>query len=101
MASAIANPAKGTNKKKPCLKDCGEDYKPVCGGDGSGKGNKSFGSKCVLENYNCEKGLSKYTTLKNLEKIVNNCVIFIFTYFIAWTVQSPGECPGGGGVRLQ
>lgn len=64
LASVYAVPAKANNKKKPCLKDCGEDYKPVCGGDGSGKGNKSFGSKCVLENYNCEKGLSEYREQK-------------------------------------
>ncbi|XP_074033219.1 turripeptide Ici9.2-like isoform X1 [Leptinotarsa decemlineata] len=75
-----AGPSKGTTKpalkKKPCMKDCGTDYKPVCGGDGTGKGNKSFGSQCVLDNYNCENS-------QNL-KVVSN-----------------GECPGGGGVRLQ
>lgn len=60
LATSFASPAKGTNKKKQCLKECGEEYKPVCGGDGSGKGNKSFGNKCVLENYNCEQGLRKY-----------------------------------------
>lgn len=69
MASALATPAKGTNKKKPCLKECGEEYKPVCGGDGSGKGNKSFGSKCVLENYNCEQGLREYNALHTLQNL--------------------------------
>ncbi|CAG9822424.1 unnamed protein product [Phaedon cochleariae] len=81
LAVAQAAPSKGSTKaslkKKPCLKDCSTiEYKPVCGGDGTGKGNKSFGSECVLGNYNCENA-------QNLK------------------VVSTGECPGGGGVRLQ
>ncbi|KAJ8934371.1 hypothetical protein NQ314_013412 [Rhamnusium bicolor] len=65
LASVYGLPSKGSTKaslkKKPCLKECGDVYKPVCGGDGSGKGNKSFGSECVLANYNCESGNSKYS----------------------------------------
>ncbi|KAJ3666074.1 hypothetical protein Zmor_001529 [Zophobas morio] len=79
VTSSYGLPAKGSTKaalkKKPCLKECPDDYKPVCAGDGSGKNNKSFGSECVLSNYNCESG-------NNLK------------------IQSQGECPGGGGVRL-
>ncbi|XP_056640575.1 turripeptide Pal9.2-like [Diorhabda sublineata] len=76
-----AIPSKGSTKaslkKKPCLKECdGVEYKPVCGGDGTGKSDKSFGSECVLNNYNCENN-------QNLK------------------VVSQGECPGGGSIRLQ
>ncbi|VEN51323.1 unnamed protein product [Callosobruchus maculatus] len=79
---SFSMPSKGSTKaalnktKKDCITDCGDVYKPVCAGDGSGKGNKSFGSECVLTKYNCESG--------NQLKVV-----------------SQGECPGGGGVRLQ
>ncbi|CAH1972922.1 unnamed protein product [Acanthoscelides obtectus] len=79
---SMCMPSKGSTKaalnktKKDCGTDCGEVYKPVCAGDGSGKNNKSFGNECVLNKYICESG--------NQLKIV-----------------SQGECPGGGGVRLQ
>lgn len=47
--------------KLKCLNDCGLDYKPVCGGPDPRSSSVakpiSFGSKCVLDNYNCEKGL--------------------------------------------
>lgn len=63
VISAHASPAKGSTKaalkKKPCLKDCGDEYKPVCAGDGTGKNNKSFGSECVLSNHNCEHDSGK------------------------------------------
>uniref|UniRef100_A0A6P7F7C8 Turripeptide Lol9.1 n=1 Tax=Diabrotica virgifera virgifera TaxID=50390 RepID=A0A6P7F7C8_DIAVI len=81
ISAVFAVPSKGSTKaslqKKPCLKDCSAvEYKPVCGGDGTGKGDKSFGSECVLGNFNCEHS----TTLK---------------------VVKAGECPGGGSIRLQ
>ncbi|RZC42908.1 hypothetical protein BDFB_009870, partial [Asbolus verrucosus] len=68
VASTYGLPAKGSTKaalkKKPCLKECDDaGYKPVCAGDGSGKNNKSFGSECVLSNYNCETGNSNYSSL--------------------------------------
>ncbi|XP_050308932.1 serine protease inhibitor Kazal-type 4-like [Anthonomus grandis grandis] len=71
-------PSKGSTKaslkkKQSCVKDCGDTYKPICAGDGSK--NISFGSECVLANYNCENQ-------KDLRLV------------------SQGECPGGGGVRL-
>ncbi|KAH1028972.1 hypothetical protein HUJ05_002283 [Dendroctonus ponderosae] len=52
-----AAPSKGSTKaslkkKQTCAKDCGDNYKPICAGDGSK--NLSFGSECVLSNYNCE-----------------------------------------------
>lgn len=59
VVNTSASPAKGSTKaslkKKPCLKHCGDIYKPICAGDGSGKNNKSFGSDCVLANHNCEQ----------------------------------------------
>lgn len=67
VAAAVSgSPAKGSTKaalkKKDCLKDCGEVYKPVCAGDGTTKTtNKSFGSECVLANYNCEHEASKFS----------------------------------------
>lgn len=62
--------------KKECLKACPFDYTPVCGGPTSGADKPlSFGNECVLNNYNCEKGLR-------------------------WVVKSQGECPGSQGVRL-
>lgn len=63
MAFSNALPAKGSTKaalkKKPCLRECGDVYKPVCAGDGTGTSNKSFGSECVLSNYNCEQDSGK------------------------------------------
>nr|CAI5834289.1 unnamed protein product [Callosobruchus analis] len=71
-------PSKGSTKaalnktKKDCITDCGDVYKPVCAGDGSGKGNKSFGSECVLNKYNCESGnrelldLFRYSSMRLL-----------------------------------
>ncbi|KAL1489278.1 hypothetical protein ABEB36_014207 [Hypothenemus hampei] len=78
LSAIYGAPSKGSTKaslikKKSCAKDCGEVYKPICAGDANK--NISFGSECVLSNYNCENQ-------KDLKVI------------------SEGECPGGGGVRL-
>ncbi|XP_026480998.1 vasotab [Ctenocephalides felis] len=74
LASLIeATPAK--NRNPPCIKICTDDYTPVCAGV-DGEKPISFGNECVMRNYNCEQH-------KELKKI------------------SEGECPGGGGVRLQ
>lgn len=40
-------------------KTCTNDYSPICGSDGA-KVNLSFGSKCVMEKYNCEHNTSKF-----------------------------------------
>ncbi|XP_060524823.1 agrin-like [Cylas formicarius] len=79
LSAVYGAPSKGSTKaslkkKQSCVKECGDTYKPICAGDASTKGI-SFGSACVLENYNCEN-----------HKELN--------------VLSEGECPGGGGVRL-
>ncbi|XP_030766808.1 agrin-like [Sitophilus oryzae] len=78
LSTIYGAPSKGSTKaslkkKATCTKECGETYKPVCASEGDRK--ISFGSECVLSNYNCENQ-------KNLR------------------VVSQGECPGGGGVRL-
>lgn len=52
---AQAGPTKASNLSKPC-KSCSLDYVPVCAGPATGTEKpKSFGSVCVLDNYNCEK----------------------------------------------
>ncbi|CAF4951240.1 unnamed protein product [Pieris macdunnoughi] len=62
-------------RKKACLHDCGSaKFEPICAGK-QGEKPKSFGSECVLNNYNCE---NKDT----LQKI------------------SKGECKGSDGIRL-
>ncbi|XP_055628475.1 turripeptide Pal9.2-like [Toxorhynchites rutilus septentrionalis] len=77
IAVVLALPAKEKPAKKACARSCTFDYTPVCGGVKDSKDKPiSFGNTCVLENYNCE----------NQKSLV---------------VLSQGECPGGGGVRLQ
>lgn len=50
---ASCNP---TEKKDACAKVCTADYTPICGKPAEGKGTEiTFGNKCVLDNYNCEK----------------------------------------------
>lgn len=57
---AQAGPTKESNLSKSC-RTCTLDYVPVCAGPPTGTEKpKSFGSKCVLENYNCEKKISKF-----------------------------------------
>ncbi|CAH0553537.1 unnamed protein product [Brassicogethes aeneus] len=60
VAFTSGAPGKGSTKaslqKKPCLKECGDVYKPVCGGDNASK-PRSYGSECVLANFNCESGM--------------------------------------------
>uniref|UniRef100_T1E3E4 Putative kazal domain-containing peptide n=1 Tax=Psorophora albipes TaxID=869069 RepID=T1E3E4_9DIPT len=74
VVSAV--PAKDKPAKK-CADSCPFDYTPVCGGVKDSKEKPiSFGNSCVMEKYNCENKKSL-------------------------TVLSQGECPGGGGVRLQ
>ncbi|XP_055532017.1 turripeptide Pal9.2-like [Wyeomyia smithii] len=77
FAIVQAAPAKEKPSKNTCQKACTFDYTPICAGLKNSKDKPlSFGNSCVLENYNCE----------NQKSLV---------------VLSQGECPGGGGVRLQ
>ncbi|XP_065087356.1 turripeptide Pal9.2-like [Ochlerotatus camptorhynchus] len=77
---AIVAVQAGPAKEKPtskCTKACSFDYTPVCAGAKDSKDKPiSFGNVCVMENYNCDNKKSL-------------------------AVLSQGECPGGGGVRLQ
>ncbi|RVE54230.1 hypothetical protein evm_001057 [Chilo suppressalis] len=62
-------------RKKSCMQDCTRvKFEPVCAGK-QGEKPKSFGSECVMNNYNCEHK----DTLHRVSK---------------------GECPGSDGIRL-
>ncbi|KAL0830446.1 hypothetical protein ABMA28_002614 [Loxostege sticticalis] len=62
-------------RKKACMQDCTSvKFDPICAGK-DGEKPKSFGSECVMNNYNCEHK----DTLHKLKK---------------------GECPGADGIRL-
>lgn len=82
VAVTYGSPAKGSTKaslkKKPCMKDCGDNYKPVCAGDGKDK-PRSYGSECVLSNFNCESGNGKF--LCNPNQIFNNKSVLIFPFY--------------------
>lgn len=57
-ASSSPAPASSSTPapKNTCAKACTADYAPICGKPAEGKGtNITFGNKCVLDNYNCEK----------------------------------------------
>lgn len=66
LAAVLGTPAKDLKevkkeaaRKKACMHSCDAvQYAPVCA---SKQGTKpmSFGSLCVMNNYNCEKGESK------------------------------------------
>lgn len=91
MVLAGGLPAKGSTKaalrKKECLRECGDVYKPVCAGDGTGKNNKSFGSECVLSNHNCEHDTSK-------SRFVN--VNGRFYWFVLLATAARERLEGGG-----
>ncbi|XP_072932588.1 vasotab [Epargyreus clarus] len=62
-------------RKKACMHDCATaKFEPICAGK-QGEKPKSFGSECVMNNYNCENK-------ETLQKI------------------SKGECPNSDGIRL-
>ncbi|KAH8359136.1 hypothetical protein KR093_004581, partial [Drosophila rubida] len=79
LAFALANPAK--DSKKPantCNRACGDAYEPVCAKAKNSSKERliSFGSKCVMENYNCQHADDPFE------------------------IKSNGECGGGVSVRL-
>ncbi|XP_044738419.1 uncharacterized protein LOC123300026 isoform X2 [Chrysoperla carnea] len=45
-------------QKQKCVKSCDEKTEAICAGV-DGEKPLSFGSQCVLDNYNCENGKSK------------------------------------------
>lgn len=97
LAQAIPAKEKPTAK---CNAACTDDYTPVCGGV---KGSKdkpiSFGNECVMQKYNCENKKSKIDFTVWLHH--PNGGFTLFFCISGLTVLSQGECPGGGGVRLQ
>lgn len=54
------------NRKKACMHDCtNATFEPVCAGK-HGEKPKSFGSECVMNNYNCENKESEYSKSSSL-----------------------------------
>ncbi|KAH8416951.1 hypothetical protein KR222_000180, partial [Zaprionus bogoriensis] len=78
LAFALGNPAK--DAKKPanaCAVAC-DDYEPVCARAKNSSKERllTFGSKCVMNNYNCQHADDPYE------------------------IKTKGECGGGVSVRL-
>lgn len=64
MVFAADKPKKPELKK--CLKNCDAvKFEPICAGipNSNTEKPKSFGSKCILENYNCEHDSSKISKI--------------------------------------
>ncbi|XP_037948342.1 vasotab [Teleopsis dalmanni] len=79
VAVAFSIPAKDNKKQAPtCSKDCGDKYDPLCAKAKTGTKERllTFGSPCVMDNYNCAHSDDQF------EK------------------KSNGECPGNVSVRL-
>lgn len=77
-----------TPKTKDC-KECGLDYAPVCGGPKGSQNDrekKSFGSICVMEKYNCEKGESMRIQIQN-----KSCDDIKYTLSLIFFVDRFGE----------
>ncbi|EDW66784.1 vasotab [Drosophila virilis] len=79
LALVFASPAK--DSKKPansCARACGDDYEPVCARTKNSSKERllTFGSPCVMANYNCQHADDPFE------------------------VKSKGECGGGVSVRL-
>ncbi|XP_065363718.1 vasotab [Calliphora vicina] len=76
-AVALASPAK--NKQAPaCSRNCGDSYEPVCAKAKNSSKERllTFGSECVMGNYNCQHSDDPFE------------------------VKSKGECGGNVSVRL-
>ncbi|KAH8369331.1 hypothetical protein KR009_008393, partial [Drosophila setifemur] len=78
LAFALANPAKDTKKTDACQRACGEVYDPVCAKAKNSSKERllTFGSPCVMSNYNCQHADDPFEQ------------------------KSKGECGGGVSVRL-
>ncbi|XP_062122352.1 vasotab-TY1 [Drosophila sulfurigaster albostrigata] len=80
LAFVLANPAKDTKKPatNACNRSCGDTYEPVCAKAKNSSKERliSFGSKCVMDNYNCQHADDPFE------------------------IKSKGECGGGVSVRL-
>ncbi|XP_030373873.1 vasotab [Scaptodrosophila lebanonensis] len=79
VALATAGPAKDNKKQaNTCVRACEDDYKPVCAKAKNSSKERllTFGSQCVLSNYNCQHADDPFE------------------------VKTNGECGGGVSVRL-
>ncbi|KAH8351049.1 hypothetical protein KR084_001652, partial [Drosophila pseudotakahashii] len=80
LAFVLANPAKDTKKPATdsCQRNCGEVYEPVCAKAKNSSKERliTFGSPCVMSNYNCQHADDPFEQ------------------------KSKGECGGGVSVRL-
>ncbi|XP_022218712.1 vasotab [Drosophila obscura] len=79
LAFALAVPAKDTKKQaNSCQRSCGDDYEPVCAKAKNSSKERllTFGSACVMSNYNCQHADDPFD------------------------IKSKGECGGGVSVRL-
>ncbi|XP_023173763.1 vasotab [Drosophila hydei] len=79
LAFVLANPAKDSKKVvNSCARACGDDYEPVCARAKNSSKERllTFGSSCVMANYNCQHADDPFE------------------------VKSKGECGGGVSVRL-
>jgi len=77
VAATLAAP--GKKEKSACSRDCGDKYEPVCSkakSSGSKERLITFGSECVMGNYNCQHPDDTFE------------------------VKSKGECGGNVSVRL-
>lgn len=91
-AFASATPA---DKKDSCAKSCPENYAPICGKSPSGKTDITFGSPCVMDNFNCGKKDEGENELQVIFKQLRE-----ISLFSAYIKKADGECPGKVPVRL-
>lgn len=56
LAFCSAFPEKKAPQQKECIRKCPEEYTPICGKAKNSSKERllSFGSECVMKNYNCE-----------------------------------------------
>ncbi|XP_016977656.1 vasotab [Drosophila rhopaloa] len=78
LAFVLATPAKDTKKPATCQRACGEVYDPVCAKAKNSSKERliTFGSPCVMSNYNCQHADDPFEQ------------------------KTKGECGGGVSVRL-
>ncbi|XP_034485437.1 vasotab [Drosophila innubila] len=79
LAFVLASPAKDSKKQvNSCVRGCDDAYEPVCSRAKNSSKERliTFGSKCVMDNYNCQHADDPFE------------------------VKTKGECGGGVSVRL-
>ncbi|EDW81643.1 uncharacterized protein Dwil_GK12185 [Drosophila willistoni] len=78
LAFVLASPGKTNTKTNSCVRACGDDYEPICAKAKNSSKERllTFGSQCVMANYNCQHADDPFEQ------------------------KSKGECGGGVSVRL-